>query len=99
MPTLETNQSQTQLSPSSNNGKLYIVAVPIGNYADMSPRAIEVLKMVDFVIVEDTRHSGKLLKHFVIKKKMQALHDRSKIVLPFFYAWKNCGKERAPCQE
>jgi 16S rRNA (cytidine1402-2'-O)-methyltransferase len=58
-------------------GKLYILATPIGNYCDISSRAIEVLKMVDLIVVEDTRHSGKLLKHYAINNKMQALHDHN----------------------
>ncbi|MFK5985781.1 MAG: 16S rRNA (cytidine(1402)-2'-O)-methyltransferase [Pseudomonadota bacterium] len=65
-------------APLSNpNGVLYILATPIGNYADISARAIEILKTVQLIVVEDTRHSGKLLKHLGIRNKMQALHDHN----------------------
>lgn len=56
---------------------LYIVATPIGNLGDFSPRAVEVLQQVDLIAVEDTRHSGRLLQHFAIKTPMQALHDHN----------------------
>ena len=55
-------------------GKLYIVPTPIGNLGDMTFRAIEVLKQVDFVLAEDTRTSGNLLRHFGICKPMFAHH-------------------------
>ncbi|MBR4986247.1 MAG: 16S rRNA (cytidine(1402)-2'-O)-methyltransferase [Proteobacteria bacterium] len=49
---------------------LYIVATPIGNLGDMSQRALDVLSQVDFVLCEDTRHSGILLEHFGIRKRV-----------------------------
>ena len=55
-------------------GKLYIVPTPIGNLGDITFRAIEVLKQVDFVLAEDTRTSGNLLRHYGISKPMFAHH-------------------------
>ena len=54
--------------------KLFIVPTPIGNLQDITFRAISVLKSVDLILAEDTRVSGKLLKHFEIDTKMQSYH-------------------------
>ena len=56
---------------------LYVVATPIGNLADMSQRAIAILKAADIVAVEDSRVTGKLLHHLGLKKKMRRYNDHS----------------------
>jgi 16S rRNA (cytidine1402-2'-O)-methyltransferase len=58
-------------------GTLYIVATPIGNLEDLSPRARQTLQDVDIIAAEDTRHTGKLLSHFAIRTRQVALHDHN----------------------
>ncbi|MEQ4575268.1 MULTISPECIES: 16S rRNA (cytidine(1402)-2'-O)-methyltransferase [Gammaproteobacteria] len=58
-------------------GILHVVATPIGNLADLSPRAQEVLRGVDAVCAEDTRHSKQLLAHFGIERPLLALHEHN----------------------
>ncbi|MFT7300371.1 MAG: 16S rRNA (cytidine1402-2'-O)-methyltransferase [Porticoccus sp.] len=56
-------------------GELYVVATPIGNLGDMVTRAVDVLHAVDLIAAEDTRHSGRLLKHLGIETPLVAYHD------------------------
>lgn len=59
------------------SGKLYVVATPIGNLGDFSFRAVEVLKQVDLIAAEDTRHVRMLLQHYGINKPLQSLHQHN----------------------
>lgn len=59
-------------------GKLFVVGTPIGNLEDISFRAINTLKEIDFIAAEDTRVSIKLLNHFNIKKPMISYHEHNK---------------------
>lgn len=58
-------------------GALYVVATPIGNLADLSLRAIEVLSRVDAIACEDTRHSAPLLRHLGLDKPLLAVHEHN----------------------
>ncbi len=59
------------------SGVLYVVGTPIGNLGDMTPRAIETLRQVDFIAAEDTRVTQKLLNHFDIKKPMISYYEHN----------------------
>ena len=58
-------------------GTLYLVATPIGNLGDLSPRALDILSSVDFIAAEDTRVTLKLLNHFAIKKPLVSYHQHN----------------------
>lgn len=60
-------------------GTLYLVATPIGNLEDMSPRAVRILKEAVLIAAEDTRHTGKLLKHFEIETPTTSYFEHNKI--------------------
>lgn len=61
----------------TNAGTLYVVATPIGNLQDLTPRALEVLGSVSLIAAEDTRHSARLLQHFGIATPTTACHDHN----------------------
>ena len=60
-----------------SGGKLIVVPTPVGNLGDMTPRALEVLKEVSVVLAEDTRTTGKLLRHFGVETPLKAFHPVS----------------------
>lgn len=62
---------------SSPVGTLYVVATPIGNLQDLTPRALEILRSVSLIAAEDTRHSARLLQHFGINTPTTACHDHN----------------------
>lgn len=62
-------------------GTLFIVATPIGNLADLSPRALDTLRGVAAICAEDTRRSGQLLSHFGVEKPLVALHEHNEDAL------------------
>ena len=63
----------------TNRGKLYIVATPIGNLGDMTFRAVEILKSVDTILAEDTRHCARLLSHYQIPTKAWSMHNFNEV--------------------
>lgn len=60
-------------------GKIYLTATPIGNLEDITIRALNVLKSVDFIAAEDTRQTLKLLNHYEIKKPLVSYHEHNKV--------------------
>lgn len=66
-----------EISSESASGTLYLVATPIGNLSDISQRAIDVLRQVDLIAAEDTRHSQRLLNHLGIRGQMLAYHEHN----------------------
>ena len=60
-----------------SGGKLIVVPTPVGNLGDMTPRALEVLKKAHAVLAEDTRTTGKLLRHFGIDTTLRAFHQQN----------------------
>ncbi len=69
---------QIQKSFKQDGPSLYLVATPIGNLNDMTPRAIETLKMVDVIAAEDTRHTKKLCHVFDIETSLTSYHEHNK---------------------
>lgn len=65
------------MTDSAQFGTLYIVATPIGNLGDMTYRAVDVLRQVGSILVEDSRHSAKLLQHYNISAPLTVIHDHN----------------------
>ena len=65
------------LNGTAASGTLFVVATPIGNLADLSPRALETLKRADAICAEDTRHTRQLLAHFGVERPLLALHEHN----------------------
>jgi len=69
---------EIQKSFKQDKSSLYLVATPIGNLGDMTPRAIELLKAVDIIAAEDTRHTKKLCHYFEIETPLTSYHEHNK---------------------
>src|SRR6476659_7969605 len=66
-----------RMGEQKKSGTLYVVATPIGNLEDISYRAVRVLKEADLIACEDTRHTAKLLHHYVIDKPTVSYHEHN----------------------
>lgn len=75
--TLDPASSPLMNAADEKPGVLWVVATPIGNLNDFPPRAREVLEQCDVIAAEDTRHSGRLLKHFGITTKQVSVHEHN----------------------
>ena len=74
MSNIKTTEEKNKIE----GGRLYLVATPIGNLADISERALKTLSEVDFIAAEDTRNSWRLLSHFGISKPMVSYHEHNR---------------------
>ena len=70
-------RGQIMQAPAVPRGTLHIVATPIGNLGDLSPRALDTLKAVAAICAEDTRHTRQLLAHYGVEKPLLALHEHN----------------------
>ena len=66
-----------ELNFQGNSPLLYLIATPIGNLSEMSPRALQVLSETDYIAAEDTRNSGQLMAHFSIHKPFLSCHEHN----------------------
>ena len=74
---MNAEQQDDERPPHTERGTLWVVATPIGNLGDLTPRAAEVLGAVDVVACEDTRRTGRLLQHLGLRKRMRSLHEHN----------------------
>ncbi|GHP15187.1 ribosomal RNA small subunit methyltransferase I [Lentilactobacillus fungorum] len=70
-------ETQKSFDATTQYGTLYLVPTPIGNLADMTYRAVEILKTVDLIAAEDTRNTQKLLNHFGVETKQISFHEHN----------------------
>lgn len=90
----DTSKNLINESCSLEEGKLFVVSTPIGNLEDITLRALNVLKEVDVIAAEDTRHTSKLLRHFSIQTKLISYHEhneesKSELILKLIKNGKN----------
>ncbi len=94
------NNSDKPVKTSVEPGVLYMVSTPIGNLGDITLRALEVLKQVDLIAAEDTRHTGILLKHYDLDKRLISYHDFNKRrTAPLLVEQLKAGKSVAVCSD
>jgi len=90
----ETRERREDAGVNDGQGALYVVATPIGNLDDLSPRARRVLAEVALILAEDTRHSARLLEHYAIGTPMRAFHEHNEARLCPVIATRIEGGER-----